>query len=388
MKTIQRLFKPPHSSYFLFGPRGTGKSTYLTDSYKDAVWVNLLDPEMLRLYAARPERLLELVRKSREQTKTFIIDEVQEVPALLSAVHLLIEEDKSCIFILTGSSARKLKRSGVDLLAGRALVTAMHPFMACELGDFFSLEGALNNGTIPLVVAADNPADKLNSYVAIYLNEEVKNEGLVRNVGDFSRFLEVISFSHGSEINASNIARDCSIGRKAVESYISILGDLLIAYTIPAFVKKAERSSHTHPKFYFFDTGIYHSLRPRGPLDRPEEITGAALEGLVAQHIRAYLAYRNNDDKLYFWRTYSDTEVDFIIYGSETFLAIEVKNTNRIRTEDLRGLRAFGTMYPMSERVILYRGTDSLLIDNIHCIPVERFLLNLHPMKSLWECII
>jgi predicted AAA+ superfamily ATPase len=387
MDAIKRIFAPPSTSYFLFGPRGTGKSTFLKQNYENTTWINLLDPEMLRLYAARPERLLEVVRKSREQTRIFIIDEIQEVPSLLSAVHLLIEEDKTCTFILTGSSARKLKRSGVDLLAGRALVTSMHPFMACELDKQFDIDVALNVGMVPLVVAADNPSDKLKSYVAIYLQEEVKNEGLVRNIGDFSRFLEIISFSHGAEINASNIARECSIGRKAVESYINILQDLLIAYTIPAFTKKAERSSRTHPKFYLFDVGIFRSLRPHGPLDRPEEISGAALEGLVAQHLRAYLAYRNGEDTLYFWRTYSDTEVDFVIYGPESFIAIEVKNTNRLRTEDFRGLRAFNTMYSIAERVILYRGSESLLVDDIHCIPVERFLMNLNPSKSFRESI-
>ena len=388
MKTITRYFNPPESSYFLFGPRGTGKSTFLKQHYLDAEWINLLDPEMYRVYSARPERIIELVRKTKEHRKTFIIDEIQLIPELLSAVHLLIEEDSECRFILTGSSARKLKRAGVDLLAGRALVKTMHPFMMSELENLYSLETALEQGMVPLVAAADDPREKLKSYIAIYLQEEVKQEGLVRNVGDFSRFLEIVSFSHGAEINASNIARECSVGRKAVESYLAILQDLLIGYTIPVFTKKAERSSRSHPKFYFFDSGIFRSLRPSGPLDRPEEIEGAALEGLVAQHLRAYLSYLNNDTKLFYWRTYAGAEVDFVLYGSDVFAAIEVKNASRLRTEDFRGLNSFKSQYPqVIHRVLLYRGSESMLTEDVHCIPVEQFLKKLHPEKAIQEIV-
>jgi predicted AAA+ superfamily ATPase len=387
MKTINRVFSKPSSSYFLFGPRGTGKSTWLKSVYNDGEWINLLDPEIFRMYSARPERIIDLVRKTKARTNTFIIDEVQLIPELLSAVHLLIEEDQSLFFILTGSSARKLKRIGVDLLAGRALLKTMHPFIACELGDFFNLEKALSFGTVPLVVAANNPLEKLKTYVALYLQEEVKQEGLVRNIGSFSRFLEIISFSHGAELNASNIARECGIGRKSIDSYIQILEDLLLAFTIPAFVKKAERASLTHPKFYLFDAGVFRSLRPGGQLDRPEEIAGAALEGLIAQHLRAWLAYRNSSDTLFFWRTYADAEVDFVIYGAETFAAIEVKNTSRVRTEDLRGLRSFSALYPQADKILLYRGNESLLVNDVHCIPVETFLLKLSPEKAFKEVI-
>jgi len=264
----------------------------------------------------------------------------------------------------------------------------MHPFMACELGDTFSLNTALETGLIPLIAASEIPGEKLKSYVAVYIQEEVKHEGLVRNIGDFARFLEIIAFSTGAELNSSNIARECGIGRKAVESYISILEDLLLAFTVPAFVKKAERSALSHPKFYFSDTGIFRSLRLAGPLDRPEEIGGAALESLVAQHLKAYLAYRNSDSRLYFRRTYADAEVDFIIYGKDLpFTAIEVKNTSRIRPEDLKGLRSFAKMYPSALQLILYRGKERLLIEKTHCIPVDTFLRNLHPSKSIDQMI-
>jgi predicted AAA+ superfamily ATPase len=217
------------------------------------------------------------------------------------------------------------------------------------------------------------------------MNEEVKQEGLVRSIGNFARFLEVVSFSHGCEINASGIARECAVGRRAVEGYIEILSDLLLSFTIPPFAKKAERAPRAHPKFYYFDTGVYRSVRPRGPMDRPEEIAGAALEGLVAQHLRAWSAYRGQDERLHYWRLPSGSEVDFVVYGGQTFTALEVKNADRVRGTDLRGLKAFGELYPQAQRVFLYRGPERALVDGIHCIPVERFLRSLHPARELAE---
>jgi predicted AAA+ superfamily ATPase len=383
MNTISRVFVPATSSYFLFGPRGSGKSTWLRNIYPDSFWIDLLDPEMFRLYSARPERLCDIVRGKQSENKRYIIDEIQLVPQLLRAVHLLVEEDSRRQFILTGSSSRKLKRSGVDLLAGRAVIKTMHPFLACELGKAFDLESALGIGLVPLIVTADNFREKQRTYVALYLQEEVRQEGIVRNVGDFARFLEVISFSHGTELNTSNIARECAVGRKAVEAYVEIIKDLLLAFTVPAFVKKAERARRAHPKFYLFDTGIYRSLRPSGPMDRPEEIGGAALEGLVAQHLRAWLLYRESDDNLYYWRTYDGAEVDFVMYGPENFIAFEIKNSLRIRPEDLRGLRSFGKKYPQARRVVLYRGREHLIQDDIVCLPVQQFLLSLHPSRTI-----
>jgi predicted AAA+ superfamily ATPase len=383
MKNLLRLIKVPDASYFLFGPRGTGKTTWLRSKYKDAEWINLLDPEAFRLYSARPERILDLVRQVKLKRKTFVIDEVQLVPQLLPAVHMLIEEDKETQFVLTGSSSRKLKRAGVDLLAGRAVLMTMHPFMACELGGLFDLDNALSTGLVPLVVSSGKPSEVLRSYASVYLKEEVKHEGLTRNIGDFSRFLEVISFSHGSDINASNIARECMAGRKAVESYISILEDLLIAFTIPAFIKKAERAPRAHPKFYLFDAGIYQSIRPSGPMDRPEEILGAALEGLVAQHLRSWLSYRGDTDRLHYWRTNDGAEVDFVIYGPSIFSAIEVKNSKRCRSEDFRGLNAFSKLYPQAAKILLYRGNESILENGIQCIPVDNFLRELNPASAV-----
>lgn len=197
---IPRFFKAPQQSFFLFGPRGTGKSTWLRNNYPDALWVDLLEPETFRSLSARPERLRELVLGNRDK-KIVVIDEVQKIPELLSLVHTLIESDKTRRFILTGSSARKLKKTGVDLLAGRVLLRTMHPFVAGELGSGFDLIQALSVGLVPLVTCAPSPSDVLRTYAALYVQEEVKMEGLTRNVGDFSRFLEAITFSHGSELN-------------------------------------------------------------------------------------------------------------------------------------------------------------------------------------------
>lgn len=317
----------------------------------DAVWVDLLEADEFRSYSAKPERLKELVL-ARSERKTVVIDEIQKVPELLSVVHFLIERKLGLRFILTGSSSRKLKKTGADLLAGRVIKQTLHPFMAVELGKKFNLASALKQGLLPLVFSAADPDAVLRTYASLYVKEEVQMEGLVRNIGNFSRFLEAVSFSHGSLINISNVARECEVERKVVEAYVTILEDLLLAIRIPVFSKKAKRATITHPKFYYFDVGVYRSLRPRGPLDKPEEIEGAALEGLVAQHLIAWSFYRDEKNKVYFWRTAAGSEVDFIVYGEEVFWAIEVKNTSKIRPEDLRSLRSFKSEYPQSTALL------------------------------------
>ena len=208
----KRFFTAPRESYFLFGPRGTGKSTWLRNEYPSAVWIDLLNPETFRFFSSSPEKLRSFIEVQAQ--KVVVIDEVQRVPELLNVVHSLIEEKKGCQFIMTGSSARKLKREGVNLLAGRALVRRMPPFFASEIGADFELPRNLKLGLLPIVLDSSSPEEVLRAYVGIYLKEEVQEEGLVRNVGDFARFLEAMSFSHGSLINASNIAREAQIVRK------------------------------------------------------------------------------------------------------------------------------------------------------------------------------
>lgn len=382
MKTlIPRFFTPPKESFFLFGPRGTGKSTWLKTRYPNALWIDLLGPETFRAYSARPERLEELVLGSPEN-KIVVIDEVQKIPELLDVVHSLIEKKYGIQFILTGSSSRKLKRTGVDLLAGRAITCSLYPFMAAELKNQFNFSSALKYGLLPLAIHADDKEKVLKTYAALYVKEEVQAEGLVRNIGNFSRFLESISFSHGSLLNISNVARDCQVERKVVENYVGILEDILLSYRVPVFTKRAKRATAAHPKFYFFDAGLFRALRLAGPLDRPEEIEGAALEGLVAQHLIAWNSYRGGRNELFYWRTRAGSEVDFVLYGEEVFWAIEVKNTARINDSDLRSLRSFKEDYPQCQTFFLYRGKERLLKNGVQCVPCEQFLAGLDPSKK------
>lgn len=378
MDLVGRFFTPPKSSFFLFGPRGTGKATFLRQAFPGAVWLDLLDPATLRQVVARPERLRQLLT-GVPGADTVVVDEVQKAPQLLDVVHGLIEERPSLRFVLTGSSARKLKRTGADMMAGRALLHTLHPFRAGELGPAFSLDRALQEGTLPLVWSALDPAATLRAYAALYIQEEVMAESLVRSVGDFSRFVEVIAFSHAGVLNLANVARECAVGRKAVEAYVQILEDLLLAFRLPVFTRRARRQSTRQPKFYYADTGVFRSLRPAGPLDRPSEIDGAALEGLVAQHLRAWVAYTGGRNELSFWRTRSGLEVDFILYGDAGLQAFEVRNAGRISGSDLSGLRAFVDEFPQASACLLYRGSESLAIDGIRCRPVVPFLLALSP---------
>ena len=382
--SIPRFFKAPKQSFFLLGPRGAGKSTWLREHFPDALWIDLLEPELLRYYGARPERLRETLQAQPEKT-VIVIDEIQKLPNLLSLIHALIEEKRGLQFILTGSSARKLKRQGIDLLAGRALLRHMHPFIASELGNLFNLNKAITQGLLPLVWDSPTPDAVLKSYTALYLKEEVQAEGLVRDVGNFARFLEVISFSHASILNTSNIARECNISRTTIDTYLQILKDLLLGFTLPVFTRRAQRVLSRHPKFYLFDSGVFCSLRPRGPIDRAEEITGAALEGLVAQHIRAWIDEQQDPYDLAFWRTRSGLEVDFIIYGQNGFWAIEIKNSENISPKDTHGLEAFRTEYPESQPLLVYRGRHRTTQKGILCIPCDEFLRNIVPYKPLIE---
>lgn len=378
---VSRFVDLSGQSAFLFGPRGTGKTTWLRDQLPDALFVNLLRPETYRELSARPERLSAFVRGAPEK-RDVVVDEVQRVPELLHVVHDLLEEPAAPRFVLTGSSARKLRRGGADLLAGRAVVRTMHPFMAAELPEF-DLERSLRYGLLPLVVDSNQPDDTLAAYASLYLEEEVKAEALVRDVGAFARFLETVSFSHAGVLNVSDVARESQTNRKTVEGYLAILEDLLLSFRVPVFTRRAKRRTAAHPKLYLFDAGVFRSLRPTGPLDRPEEIDGAALEGLVAQHLRAWIAYGSDNLELSYWRTRSGVEVDFIVYGQSGFWALEVKNTASVRPADLRAITTFIEDYPECTGLLLYRGSDRLEINGIRCVPVDEFLRTLRPGRAL-----
>lgn len=375
---VARLLAPARDHFFLLGPRGTGKTFWCAQAYPDALRVDLLDPAVLRQYSGRPEGLKELVAANIHR-KQVVIDEIQKLPDLLEVVHLLIERKAGQQFVLTGSSARKLRRQGVNLLGGRAAQKHLHPYMAAELGGRFRLDTALRQGMLPVVWAADDPQAILHAYNGLYLREEVQMEGLVRSIGSFARFLEAMSFAHASVLNLANVSRECQVSRKTVEGYLEILEDLLLGFRLEVFTRRAQRELAAHPKFYFFDAGVFRANRPSGPLDNPSELDGAALEGLVAQHLRAWCDYSPGRHRLYYWQTRSRAEVDFVIYGESGLYAVEVKNSRRLGPEDFRALRGLAEDYPKCRRYLLYRGTERIEREGVLCLPCEEFLLQLRP---------
>jgi predicted AAA+ superfamily ATPase len=314
-----------------------------------------------------------------------IIDEVQRVPQLIPIIHSLIEEKRGIQFILTGSSARKLRRSLGDLLGGRALLRHMYPFTANELKEQFSMKEALQFGLVPMIWQAKNKEEQIRAYVSIYLKEEVQAEGLVRQIGDFARFMEIITFSHGGIWMSTEIAREAQVKRQTVDNYLQILEDLLLAFTIPVFTRRAKRGLISRSKFYYFDVGIFRELRPKGPLDKEAELEGPALEGLVAQHLRAWVFSQKESHKLYFWRTKTKIEVDFVIYGPKGFWAIEVKRNSEISKVDVKPLKIFQDEYPEATCFLLYGGKHRQKISDILCLPVEEFLKGLQPQRPLLE---
>jgi len=383
--TIQpRFLHIPKGSFFLLGPRGTGKTLWTKENFPEALGVDLLDPERLRGLLARPERLKELIAGAPDK-KVVVVDEIQKCPELLEVAHELIERDHSLRFILTGSSARKLRRGGVNLLGGRASFTSLHPFMASELGEAFDFEAALRYGMVPVVWAAEDRERQAQAYNSLYIREEVQAEALVRTMGGFMRFLEVMSFSQGAVLNLANVARECQISRSTVEGHLHILEDLLLSWRLPVFARRAVRAVAVQPKFYFFDVGIYRANRPTGPLDSKSDMEGTALKSLVGQHLVAWCAYSEGGHKLSYWRTRSGVEVDFVIYGETGLFAVEVKNTKAVRSADLRGLKAFGEDYPEASRLLLYRGKDRFVRDGVLCLPCEEFLRGLRPGQKIVE---
>ena len=376
MATVRRFLRPPAGHFFLFGPRGTGKSTWLAQEFPDALRLDLLSPDVLRTYQARPERLRERIA-AEPGVNTVVIDEVQKAPQLLDVVHSLVEERAGPRFVLTGSSARKLRHGAANLLGGRLVAAQMPPFLAAELGEAFDLQRALQIGLVPLVWEAPDPAATLAAYASLYLQEEVQAEALGRQVGDFARFLEVISFSQGSLLNLAALAREAEIPRKRADGYLGILEDLLLGYRVPVFQRRAQRQLVQHQKFYLFDSGVFRSLRPRGPLDAPEEIEGMALEGLVAQHLRALCQLRADGTSLSFWRTRAGLEVDFVVYGPDVFMAVEVKRSARVHRRDLSALRAFREDYPEADCCLVSFAAEPLLMDGIRCEPLDPWLRSL-----------
>ncbi|MEI8347790.1 MAG: AAA family ATPase, partial [Pseudomonadota bacterium] len=345
-----------------------------------SIHLDLLDDGIYNKLQTHPEDLYRFIPK--DNTEHIVIDEVQKVPALLNSVHKLIEE-KKFKFILTGSSSRKLKKEGVNLLAGRALICHMFPLTVRELGADFNLLRALDFGTLPSLLTEESPSKYLESYVRAYIKEEVNSERLVRSLANFSRFLEAATFSHARELVVSNVAKECAVERKVVEDYFSILEDLLLSFRLPVFSKRAKRELLTKERFFFFDSGIFHTLRPKGPLDTPEEIRGCSLEGLVCNEIRALNSYFSWGLELFHWRTKKKEEVDLILYGHKSFVAIEIKSSEKVRNDFLEGLKIFKKDYPTAQAILLYGGEKEYYLDDIQVVPVVSFLLK--PEKYIFK---
>ncbi len=350
------------------------KSTYPT-----ALYFDLLKAETYDYLVTNPTRIEDAIPKDFKDW--IVIDEIQKIPPLLDEVHRLIESNHYK-FILTGSSARKLRRGGVNLLAGRALIYTMHPLTARELGKEFNLKDYREFGGLPAIFATQDKKNYLKSYIQTYLQQEIIQEGISRNVGSFARFLETASFSQGSVLNMTEVGREASVGRKVVEDYFCALEDLMLGVRLPVFSKKAKRRLVKHNKFYFFDVGVYQAIRPTGPLDQPEVMGGIALESLFFQNLRAMNDYLDLGYTLYYYRTATGIEVDFIAYGSRGLKAFEMKSKKTISRSDLTGLVTFLKDYPMAKCYILYGGNERRYFGNIEIIPFADAIKNLPDILS------
>jgi len=368
-----RILKAPKKqSFFLFGPRGTGKSSWVQTAFPKAIYLDLLDADIYRKLLAQPHSLRDLIPDVHQ---TVIIDEVQKVPELLDEVHRLIEKSK-IQFVLTGSNARKLKKSGVNLLAGRAFNSSMYPLTAQELGSDFDIKKALQFGMLPMSVTADQPKKYLSAYVKTYLKEEIEQEGLARNIGSFARFLEAASFSQAAILSVSQISTDCHVNRKVVEDYFLILRDLMLSYELPVFSKRAKRELMTKRKFFFFDVGLFRTLRPRGPLDNDSEMNGPSFETLCLQELMALNHYLDFGYEFYHWRTRRHEEVDLVLYGENGFKAFEFKSGSRLREIDFASLSLFKEDYPEAQLYLVYGGLEVKTYKGIKLIPADKFFEN------------
>lgn len=374
-----RLLQVPRSSFFLFGPRGTGKSTWIRSHLKDAFVVNLLAAEVMLRYERDPSEFRAEVL-AHPQSRWIVIDEVQRVPRLLNEVHLLMEEKGYKKFALTGSSARKLKRGAANLLAGRAVVKNLFPLTTAEMNFSVASAQLLRFGAMPLSVnAPDDEAreDFLRAYVTTYLAEEIKAEALVRDLGSFSRFLEVASLAAGQTTNISGIARDAGVSRETVRGYFEVLVDTLIGSWLPAWRPRAKVKEVALPKFYWFDPGVLHAAAGGFDQPRPADWDGVLLEHLVHHEIRSYLHYTGVKGSLGYWATPSGSEVDFVWWHGRNIVAIEVKNGRELRREWKKGIDALRAG-AAARTYIVYRGDRELELDGTRVLPLDTFLSRLH----------
>lgn len=376
LRRALRLPAAGKETFFLWGPRQTGKTTLLREAYPDAYWVDLLKADEFRRYVTRPELLREEL-DARPVPAQVVIDEIQKVPALLDEVHWLFER-RGVAFALCGSSARKVRRGAANLLGGRAIRYELLGLTAAELGDEFDLDRVLNHGYLPRIYMAERPQRLLSAYVADYLREEIAAEGLIRNLPAFSTFLDVAALSDGDLVNFSNIARDCGVSLPTVKSYFGILEDTLLGSWLPAYTKRPKRRVIGAPKFYFSDVGVVNHLAHRGVLVRRGELYGKAFENWVHHELRAYIAYRELDMPLAYWRLASGIEVDFVV--GDRAVAIEAKASGQISADHVRGLRAIAEDQPqLRRRVVVCLETKRRKTDEgIEILPVASFIEELH----------
>lgn len=367
---------PPagQETFFLWGPRQTGKTTLLRQTYPDAVWVDLLKADEYRRYLEAPERLREELVAGPPPAQV-VIDEVQKVPSLLDEVHWL-HEHRRIRFALCGSSARKVRRGGANLLGGRAVRYELRGLTAAEIGKGFDLVRVLNRGYLPSLYEADRPDRWLASYVGDYLKEEVAAEGLVRNLPVFSTFLNAAALSDGGLVNFASIARDCGVSGHTVKGYFDILEDTLLGRWLPAYTRRPKRRVIAAPKFYFSDVGVVNHLARRGRLEPGGELFGKAFENWVLHELLAHLAYHGLSVPVAYWRLASGLEVDFLL--GDMAVAMEAKATAKVTADHLRGLRALHADHPRARRVIVCleprrRRTE----DGIDVLPTAAFVESL-----------
>lgn len=357
-------------SHFLLGPRQTGKSTLVRHQLAEAVVYNLLDSRVFLELSQRPTRLRE---ELDESGRVVVIDEIQKLPQLLDEVHLLIEE-RRLRFLLTGSSARKLRRGGVNLLGGRARQLVLHPFVRRELPEFDLLR-ALNFGLLPSIYLSSDPQADLNAYAGLYLREEVAAEGLARNIPAFGRFLAVAALCNGTMLNHTAIANDAQVPRTTVHEYFRILEDTLLAATLPGWRRSTSRKPIVSSKFYFFDTGVVRQLRNQGEIRERSPAFGAAFETYLFHELRSYLDYTGGG-QLHYWRSTSGFEVDFILNDST---AVEVKGKETVSDRDLRGLRALREEGLLRHYLVVSCETRPRTVGGIRILPWTEFL------DRLWD---
>jgi len=371
-RQYDRALAKPSSSFFLLGMRGTGKSSWVKRNFPKACLVNLLDEGLYQELLVNPSLLRKMIARLRRGSWV-VIDEVQRIPPLLNEVHRAIE-DLGLKFALLGSSARKLRRTGVNLLGGRALVKYMYPFIPVEMGDEYEISRTLQYGSLPLIVASRNPAEQLRGYVQSYLREEIQVEALVRNLPGFARFLQVAALFHGQVMNVDGVARDAGVARTTVQGYLEIIEDTLLAFRLPAFEGRLRVKEKRHPKLYWIDPGVVRAAKNQLAVPAAEE-RGHLLEGLIVQTVRAARDYGLiRFDDLYYWST-GEVEVDLLLSRGDSYTAIEIKSTGRLRPEHLRGLNAIKDLRGVKRRILVYEGERQFVEDGgIEVIPVKEFL--------------